>query len=718
MYTISLNRDFLLQTYQEPGLPGTGLDIETLSANLKAFATLEEGVSFFTRKAEIFGYVCDHMRVLVSPDDLFVTLGIWGRKNLFEASVQPTWLRRVMDVDLAHVRELIDELRECGRNVITHRWDFWHAVPDWDAILSLGFAGLLKRAERAKVDFVEAHGDDVTDENRAFFDGVISAYKSIVRLLGRLRKVAVTEQCQPETIEALEQLQTGAPETFYQVFLTIWLFYQLSEYGDAIQTRSFGNLDRILYPYYCRDVEAGRLTEEGARTIIRNFLLKVSSMNYYYGHPFYFGGTNKDGSSAINELSYMLLDEYGKLGIFDPKLQIKVSGVTPVPFVNKALDLIRSGRNSIVFVGEPCMQRAMELAGYTADEARTVDIKGCYEYSSRGNAVETANIVLKLQNLLLEMVFEERDYADFDEFKRAFDAKLKTLCEQVILVNDESERFLERICPALLFSGASARALSLGVDGYARGSKYNISNVWLMAPATTANCLNVIRKFVFERKIVSLEALREILRTNWEGQEPLRQMILKDEEKYGNNRERGDDMMVWLCETIASYINGKPNSRGGFYTTALHSSNSFMWEGRRTGATPDGRRTGDELTKNASVQAGTNLNGVTAMIQSMLKMDSSHFMSDFPLDVMLHPATVRGEDGLEAMRALLMSYILRNGHAIHFNVFSTELLHKAQANPELYRDLQVRICGWNVLWNSLSKQEQDSYILQAEVNEQ
>ena len=175
--------------------------------------------------------------------------------------------------------------------------------------------------------------------------------------------------------------------------------------------------------------------------------------------------------------------------------------------------------------------------------------------------------------------------------------------------------------------------------------------------------------------------------------------------------------MRLLVETAAARINGRRNSRGGRYTTALHSADRFLTWGQVSPATADGRRRGEEFSKNVSVQPGSNRSGVTAMIRSVLKLNPAHFMADFPLDVMLAPSAVSGEDGLDAMRALLMTYLLRGGHAIHFNIFSTETLKEAQTHPERYADLQVRVCGWNVLWNNLSRREQDSYLIQAAANE-
>ena len=136
--------------------------------------------------------------------------------------------------------------------------------------------------------------------------------------------------------------------------------------------------------------------------------------------------------------------------------------------------------------------------------------------------------------------------------------------------------------------------------------------------------------------------------------------------------------------------------------------------GWKTAATPDGRLSGEECSKNATSVHGMNRAGATGAIASLAKLDSSLCMGDFPVDIALNPGAVQGEDGLRAMEGLLKTYMANYGHAIHFNVFSAETLRKAQEEPEKYKDLQIRVCGWNVLWNSLSPDEQKFYIRQAE----
>ena len=145
-----------------------------------------------------------------------------------------------------------------------------------------------------------------------------------------------------------------------------------------------------------------------------------------------------------------------------------------------------------------------------------------------------------------------------------------------------------------------------------------------------------------------------------------------------------------------------------------HNARQFIVQGAKTGATPDGRRKGEEFSKNLSPTMGADTEGVTALIQTLAALDSKDFPGDFPLDVMLLPYTVSGDKGLEMMKALLSQYYANGGLMMQFNVFDAEELKDAQAHPEKYENLQVRVCGWNVRWNDLPKVEQDAYIRRAE----
>ncbi len=724
---------YLERKFTDPAAydPATGLSNEELRSALREMLAEEKESSHPVAKARAVAFVLDHVRIETSPHDWFIGLGCWGDKPV-EAVYCNAWRKETVERELSADRlRLLREYREAGLLLIG--LDYAHSVPDWDAILALGFPGLAARAARFRAER-EAAGT-LSEKQRDFFEAIRIEYEAISRFLDRLVRRAEERRGEsdrmPGVAACLESLRSGPPKNIYEALQLIWLYFLLSESVDGIQVRSYGNLDRVLYPFFRRDLAAGTFTREEIRDFLRCFFYQSQAMHYYWAHPFYLGGGDPEGESEINELSRLMLELYDSMGIHDPKLQIKVGPETPRDFTAKALDMIRRGHSSIVFVGEPCIIRTMLRNGYTREEALRADVKGCYEYAARGCAVETAPLEINLAKIL-ELVFhngvdpesglkfgpETGRLSDFDSFERfveAYRRQYEHLYFSGIGIVDALEPYLDEVVPATLFSSASETALAAADDGYARASKYNNSNVWLLFPGNLGDSLRMIEKYVYERKLVSLEELGRALDADWRGYETLRAVFRNDREKFGNNQPRVDELTCSMLAHMTKLNNFRPNRRGGVFTTALHGAMSFRELAPVTGATPDGRRRGDELAKNISPASGMNWNGPTALIHSALKLDPADFAADFAVDLMLHPSAVAGEDGLEAMRALLDTYIGRYGHAIQFNVFDADTLRDAQKHPENYRNLQVRVCGWNVLWNNLSADEQDNYILQAEV---
>lgn len=699
-----------LQKYEAdflaPGFPDTGKTVEELKQGVQKL--FEEGKDLSRRqlKLEVFEYQLDNMRVGSAPDDFFPSFGLWGNKPYDELIVHRNFQSKRKEIGFP------DDIQQ---GEYANFWaDYAHSVPDWECILNLGFSGLLARARQAETEYFRRNGESA--EKREFFQSVIRAYEAVLRCMKRLLQAEERAGADPEILTALRHLIEGRPETFYEALLQIWCYYQFSEYADCLQTRSFGNWDQMLYPYYLRDREKG-VDEETFRRLLRNYMGKLQAMHYYWGHPFYLGGTNQDGTSGVNELSYLILDEYDRLGLYDPKIQIKINRNTPEAFLNKVLGMIRHGHNSLVLVGEPCIMRAMRKAGYTEEEARTAVVKGCYEYTERRSAVETAPIRFILPKIVNDVLRAHPDVPDFDSFLRLLEEKIDELCRKIFPAIDRMESMLDFYNPVLLFSGVSERALELGVDGYAAAPRHGHTNIWLAGPATAGDSLCAIRKFVFEKKLVTGADLLKALDSDWQGWEALHRAVLTEAPKFGNHDPEADAMVKRLLEMFTSRINGRRNARGGFYTTALHAANAFLFAGWKLEATPDGRRRGEEFSKNISAQAGRCRNGATALIQSVLSLDSSEFLADFPLDVTLNPSAVSGDDGLAAMRSLVMTFIRNYGHAIHFNIFDVKHLEEAKLHPEKYPELQIRVCGWNVLWNNLSGAEQDAYLDQARANE-
>lgn len=204
------------------------------------------------------------------------------------------------------------------------------------------------------------------------------------------------------------------------------------------------------------------------------------------------------------------------------------------------------------------------------------------------------------------------------------------------------------------------------------------------------------------------------LDNNWVGYEKLLFEAKRCEHKYGNGDTIADRYAEVLARYFAMKVGNRPNARGGVYKPIMHSAMQFAWQGEKTLATPDGRKIGEETSKNASPSIGADRNGATAFLSSAIKLRPSTYTESFCVDVMLHPTAVQGQDGLVAMKGLLDVYLKNDGMSLQFNVFNADTLRDAQAHPEKYANLQVRVCGWNVLWNNLPKVQQDAYIARSE----
>jgi formate C-acetyltransferase len=246
--------------------------------------------------------------------------------------------------------------------------------------------------------------------------------------------------------------------------------------------------------------------------------------------------------------------------------------------------------------------------------------------------------------------------------------------------------------------------------------KYNNMGIKLFGLATVVDSLTAIKKFVFDNKEVTLEEMRNALKSDFRGYEELQNKLSRDKDKYGNNRELPDEILVKLTKHLENKYCGMKLKRGGRLRLGLDSIDICTYMGKTTSATPDGRKAGTPVSKNLCASSGKDLGGITAYMQTVLKIDSSAFVNGAPCDFILHPSSVEGEKGLADFISLIEIFFANGGFALQGNVFNKETLIKARENPEKYSTLQVRVCGWNEYFVKLNKVTQDMFIKQCEVS--
>lgn len=705
----------------------SGLDDTELLKGLEELSFKTEQLPHPVARAMAIKYVLENERLYINEHDYFV--GLYSLNRLANNTTFKKWENESKAYRTPETLQRGDDFNRSGAVMI---WaDYDHVVPDWKSLMELGFSGVRERARQ--YSYTHRKNGTLTEEVSAFFEGIEIQYTAIIDLIDRMYRVAEKQSFEKaaDIAECLENLRDGAPTSFYEALQLIYIYFIISESIDSYQVRSLGNgLDNTLYAFYKNDLESGKITKEDANNYLSYFLMQWSAIGNYWGQPFYMGGTNLDGSTKYNELSYEILDVYDNLEIYNPKIQLKINENTPDEILTKAFDMVRRKNASIVFCCEPAMIKAIMEYGATYEEALNYDIRGCYETGVRANEVSSTSGYVNAAKAV-EFVFtngfdtvtnkqvgiktgEISEIKTFEDFYFAFLKQWEYLIEQSMKITNDAERFLSFVNPSSMYSATIETSLKNGRDGYGGGVKFNNNAMLNCGFASAVDSLMAVKEFVFDKKEISLTELARVLKNNWQGYELLQAKVKKSTHKYGNNDTVADTYASAMASYFANKVNNVPNGRGGVYKAIFHSARAFVIQGEKTGALPYGRLAGEELSKNASAVPGVDKNGITALIESATKLSPSDYHESFCLDVMLHPSTVDGENGCNVFKGILMTYLKKGGQSIQFNIFNTETLRDAQKNPEKYKNLQVRVCGWNTLWNNMSKKEQDAYILRAE----
>jgi len=726
----------------------TGLGIEALKKVLADIVSAGKasGESWRITKAKCFAAQVHQESIDVSHFDWFPAIAVWnrngrpisgvirGRTGDVNARILPRWVRK--------------EWHAGNADGTWNMWqDFDHSVPDWRVIMKLGFPGMKARLEKYAVK-----GDPFYEGLAIAMDAMLAGIDRFIaqgrkRLDENSRRGAETRRKESnlcdsaslrennptrleKEIACLERLRNGPPQTAYDMMMFIWLYFIFSEHLDGVQCRSLTELDVFLAPYYDADIAAGRTTEAEFREQLKHFLWQWGSIANYWNQPVGFGGTNADGTSAFNHVSKIILEVMDECALTTPKFLVKIAPNTPDWAFDKMLDMARRHR-SIAFIGEEPTARALrKWYGASDEDCRTMVVKGCYEFSPRDMVNDTAvghiNFVKPVEKMLEECKVESvkckvggaalnSQLSTFDSFKAEYLRRLAAVTTRCREVAFELEKVLSDVNPANLMTLSTEHAIKTRKDGFANGCpRGNNTNILAVGPGTAVDALLAVKEIVYEKREMSLAQLGMVMAANWEGHEPLRLRMLRSKRKWGNNDPEANALGAELIDCFAAQLNGKPNSRGGIFLASGHCARQYIVLGAKTGATPDGRRAGDEISKNMSPTMGADTEGATALVATLASSDVTKLPADYPLDMMLHPSVCHGDKGLKAMRALVEVFHRNGGSVIQFTVFSAEELRDAQAHPEKYENLQVRVCGWNVRWNDLSKAEQDAYISRAE----
>ena len=663
--------------------------------------------------AKVLAFMLDNCDIVADEKNEFFVRPLTGD---YEGRIMRRfWLRRrtVVWKDL-----IADPHKLAGANcfAFTGAPDFGHTAPGWKNIFKYGLGGLRQRianrtGKAQNPDFVEAELI-VLDAASRF----------------TLRCAEVAEASGHSRMAAgLRHLATGTPRNLYEGFQLTLLYYCLQQEFEASNIRTMGRLDQLLLPLYEKETDM-----EYVRLLTHQYMVEIDGLKATANLPFALGGTDANGISQVNEMTYTILRAYAETKLPDTKLHILWTPDMPDDFLTLCMECIRDGGNSLVFINNRQMVDGLVKLGLERKDAVDFSIVGCYE-SSGGEEVPCSCSGRVSLPKALEVTLhggkdgltgyqlglaQPADFATFADLYKAFLANAKLFCQESIRFTDLYEQDYKRVHCAPFFSATLDSCVENGGDAYCDYSaKYNNSSINLIGFATAVDSLYAIRKLVYEDKRLTLPQLIQILDSNWEGQEVLRGIIWNKFPKFGTNHQEVDALATDLATTIGSYINKHPNVKGGVYRMGILSIHWRVEWGQHTAASADGRYSGQTLSQNASATLGMDKEGPTAHMLSLAKLPGQEAVNGLVLDIDMHASMVRGNNGANVLVATLKTFMEAGGQTVHYNILDTKTLRDAQQHPELYPTLQIRRCGWNVLFKHLSRRDQDEFIKRAEMHE-
>jgi trans-4-hydroxy-L-proline dehydratase len=748
-----------------------------------------ENISVPVRRALAFRYILENKKICINEGELIV--GERGPSPQAAPTYPEICVHSQQDLEILHSREKVPffsdpETRKTFNEIIAPYWkgkavrdmmftelpDEWkdayhagvftefmeqrppgHTTLD-DKIYSKGMRDFILDIERSlkTLDFCN---DPDAFQKKEELEAMKIAAEALIRFANRnaeeLKKLATKEKNPDRKKELLNMVEickwvpAKAPRTFWEALQYYW-FVHVGVITEVNPWDSFnpGRLDQHLLPFYRKEIVDGSLTEEKAKDFLQAFWIKFNNhpappkigvtakeSNTYTDFTLInLGGVKADGSDAVNELTYLILDVIEEMRLLQPGTMVQVSKKNPDPYIRRFLKIIKTGFGQpSVFNTDAIVQEMLRL-GKSIEDARNGGASGCVETGAFGKEAYILTgyfNIPKVLEITLNNGFDPRTkktiglqtgdpatFKTFEELMAAFDKQLSHFIGIKIKGNNIIDRIYASELPVPFLSVLIDDCIKKGKDYHDGGARYNSSYIQGVGLGSITDELTALKYQVFDKKNITIKGFLEALKNDFENFGKFRKELIENTPKYGNDDDYADDIMRNVFEMYYQAIDGKPTARGGFHRINLLPTTCHVYFGSVIGAMPDGRKAGKPLSEGISPVQGADRKGPTAVLKSASKMDHVRTGGTL-LNQKFTPSFLSNDEGIENVKNLIRGYFRLDGHHIQFNVVSAETLRKAKKNPENYRDLIVRVAGYSDYFTALTEELQDEIIARTEL---
>lgn len=544
--------------------------------------------------------------------------------------------------------------------------------------------------------------------------------------------------------EVCRRVPAHAPRNFWEALQMYWFVHlgTITELNgwDAMTP---GHLDQHLAPFYEQGLADGTLTRESAKELLCCLWIKVNnhpappkvgvtakeSGTYNDFTNINLGGLKRDGSDGVSDVSYLILEVVDELRLLQPQTSVHVSQKTPDAFLKAAARVIKNGYGYPSVFNTDAVVMEQIRVGKTVEDAREGGCSGCIETGAFGKEAYILTGYLNVPKVLELALNDGRDqltgrqigprtgdplaFATFDDLYAAFTRQLQWVVDLKVRVNNYIERMYAAHSPAPFLSTVIHDCIEKGLDYYNGGPRYNTNYIQCCGIGTVTDSLSAIKTHVFDTAAVPMDRLLASLRANFDGAEALRLKLWNKTPFFGNDDDRADDIMRRVYDSLFTAIDGRPNTKGTSYHLNMLSTTCHVYFGKMLGASANGRLAHLPESDGTSPSHGADRNGPTAVVKSLSKMDQIKSGGTL-LNQRFLPDVLKTDQDLDKLCRLIRTYFRLNGHHIQFNVVDTETLRHAQASPDEYRNLLVRVAGYSDYFVDLDLDHQEEIIRRTE----
>lgn len=670
--------------------------------------------------------------------------------DIYEKEVEPYWRGRCMrDKLFERMPEAWNLLYEAGTfTEFGEQRALGHTSLD-NLIYQKGALDMKKdiAEARAKLDFINDPEATAKDEQLQGMD--ISCDAVIIfaeRHADLAEKMAAEEKDETRKAELLKiadvcrWVPAHAPRDFWEAVQMYW-FVHLATITElnGWDAMSPGHLDQHLAPFYAKGLADGTLTRDQAKELLACLFIKVNntpappkvgvtakeSGTYNDFTNINLAGLKRDGTDGSNEVTYICLELFNELRLLQPQGNIQVSERTPDNVIRAAARVFRNGMGyPSVFNADMVIQEQMRV-GKTLEDAREGGTSGCIETGCSGKEAYLLHGYLNVPKLLEYVLSngvdlltgkqvsiktgELSEFKTFDDLYAAFEKQMAYVVDTKIGVDNYLRYQYATNMAATYLSCVIRDCIEKGKDYYNGGPRYNSDYIQCCGIGTITDSLSAIKKHVYDEGTYTLEELVAAMKDNWEGHEAMRLTLWNKTPFFGNDDDYADDIMRRVYDSLFKTIDGKHSILGPTYHLNMLSTTCHNYFGQKLAATPNGRFSGMPESDGTSPSHGADRHGPTAVVKSLGKMDQVKSGGTL-LNQRFLPSVLAGEEGIEGVKNLIRAYFKLGGHHIQFNVVDEATLRDAQAHPDNYRGLLVRVAGYSDYFVDLDNYQQEEII--------